>query len=111
MGKKTKNQTLKEVLGQQVKILPANLLAELKNRVEMTNQMWHLHRLVSQNTAMHPRGKERAKELEAEARLLENDKDMYINYCVKNCGFEFPPDTNISISAEGVISVVEDGKP
>jgi len=104
MAKKTNSQSVQEIIDAQVRILPKHLLTELQHRVQLTNEAWYVHKLVSTNTALVPNGQDVAKTLEAIARLLDNDKNQYVTVALKEAGYTYPENATVSIDPNGVIT-------
>lgn len=64
--------------------------------------------LVSQNTALVPRGQEVAKELDAQARLLEHYRNQWMTSKFVECGHEPGVVMNINLSTG---EIAPGGKP
>lgn len=74
-------------------------VVELQEMMRLINSRKFEAAQVKANTALVPRGKEIAEELEAIARLIENIKNQFVSLKLEECGYPNGTKCNINMTS------------
>ena len=78
-------------------------LLELQELQRLVNARRFEAAQIKANTALVPRGKEIAEEIEAIARVMENSKNLYVAQKLVECGYESGTKCDINFNTGEVI--------